>query len=68
MLMRLLGETSCRACGATGETVGPLPPIAGTVAAALDGGPCSSSSAQRLSEDVAAALERVLRQGVVSGF
>jgi hypothetical protein len=78
MLTRILGETLCRGCGATGDTasasagetagaLGPVPTdIAGTVtnrpAAATDGRLTRRPPVPGLAEEVEAALERVLRR------
>jgi len=57
VLVKRLGEVSCRACGATGEAAG------GVVAAASPPAvPVAPSAAREaLAGDVAAALDRVLR-------
>jgi len=72
LLVRTLGETQCRNCGATAETVIGAAAAGATSAAA----PCAGESRAEdsrtgesgripgLSEDVAAALDRLFRRGV----
>jgi hypothetical protein len=68
-LVRRLGEVECRDCGAV------IPPAGETAdVAAADGavdstgsGPRDGSQPSGLSEEVALALDRVLRRGVVRG-
>jgi hypothetical protein len=61
MLVRALGETHCRSCGAVAETV-----TGGAAAGGLGAGEAAarrSPSTPGLSEDVAAALDRLFRRG-----
>jgi hypothetical protein len=53
VLVKRLGEISCRSCGATGEAAG-----GGSAPAPT---PAPSASREALADDVAAALDRVLR-------
>ncbi|MCX9190971.1 hypothetical protein C3Y87_06010 [Carbonactinospora thermoautotrophica] len=55
-LVRILGETQCRSCGAV-DVVVPVPPGVGTAPRGVAG-----SMVPGLAEDVQAALERVLRR------
>jgi succinate dehydrogenase/fumarate reductase flavoprotein subunit len=53
VLVKRLGEISCRSCGATGEAAGG--------GAAPTATPAPSAAREALADDVAAALDRVLR-------
>jgi hypothetical protein len=53
VLVKRLGEISCRSCGATGEAAGG--------GAAPTPTPAPSSAREALADDVAAALDRMLR-------
>ena len=52
-LVKLLGEVDCRSCGAAGDAAGGV--------RAATAAPTSGASREALADDVALALERVLR-------
>jgi len=61
-LVKRLGEVSCRACGASGEAAGGPTAADGPQAAdGSDESPAPSAARAALADDVAAALDRVLR-------
>jgi hypothetical protein len=57
VLVKRLGEVVCRACGATGAAAGGTDPAAATPP------PGAGTARESLADDVAAALDRVLRGG-----
>jgi len=59
LLVRLLGDTHCRACGATGERVVAVKPPAGPAPTGATTGATTGPELAGLADDVEAALDRL---------